>query len=228
MDLTFLLVKAKSERIRLSRALLPFTPAWMTSALPPPPTSKTSLSSPPLLPQLSLGKGNPLTSDQKKKGGKSGIRPSRIFPQPCDVLCVKVWLPWRMKGAFRQRGLGGEARRGVAISEEGEGRRPSCGAACRPSPRTPGSPPPFGADCIRSSPHQQPLPTRCSPASHSHPLARPQRVSNQITVILLLGDASPLRIHGSRWFSCSGYLSASRVPSPPLLRVRSLTEDACH
>lgn len=117
VDQTFLLVKAKSERIRLSRALLPFTLAEMTSTLPPPLTSKTSLSSPPLLPQLSLGTGNPLTSSKKKKKkqrGKSGIRPSRIFPQPCGVLCVKVWLPWRMKGALRQRGLGGEARRGVA------------------------------------------------------------------------------------------------------------------
>ena len=72
MDLTFLLVKAKSERIRLSRALLPFTLAETTSALPPPLTSKTSLSSQPLLPQLSLGAGNPLTSGKKKKknGGK--------------------------------------------------------------------------------------------------------------------------------------------------------------
>ena len=115
MDLTFLLVKAKSERIRLSRALLPFTLAETTSALPPPLTSKTSLSSQPLLPQLPLGAGNPLTSGKKKKKkkrGESGIRPSWIFPLPCSVLCVKVWLPWRMKGALRQRGLGGEARRG--------------------------------------------------------------------------------------------------------------------
>ena len=115
MDLTFLLVKAKSERIRLSRALLPFTLAETTSALPPPLTSKTSLSSQPLLPQLPLGAGNPLTSGKKKKKkkrGESGIRPSWIFPLPCGVLCVKVWLPWRMKGALRQRGLGGEARRG--------------------------------------------------------------------------------------------------------------------
>lgn len=79
MDLTFLLVKAKSDRIRLSRALLPFTLAGMTSALPPPLTSKTSLSSPPLLPQLSLGTGNPLTSGQKK-GGEKWYPPFPDFP----------------------------------------------------------------------------------------------------------------------------------------------------
>ena len=85
MDLTFLLVKAKSERIRLSRALLPFTLAETTSALPPPLTSKTSLSSQPLLPQLSLGAGNPLTSGKKKKKKKNGGKVVSALPgfSPC-------------------------------------------------------------------------------------------------------------------------------------------------
>ena len=198
MDLTFLLVKAKSERIRLSRALLPFTLAETTSALPPPLTSKTSLSSQPLLPQLPLGAGNPLTSGKKKKktGGK-WYPPFLDFPPAlrCPLCQGLAALADERCPPSARAGRRGSAWR---ISEEGEGRRPSGGAACRPSPRAPGSPPPFGADCIRSSPHQQPLPTRCSPASHLHPLARPQRVASQITVILLLGDASPLRIHGSR------------------------------
>ena len=203
MDLTFLLVKAKSERIRLSRALLPFTLAETTSALPPPLTSKTSLSSQPLLPQLSLGAGNPLTSGKKKK--KTGGKWYPPFPDFPPALRCPLCQGLAALADERCPPSARAGRRGSAwrISEEGEGRRPSGGAACRPSPRAPGSPPPFGPIASEAPPTSNPYPRGArQPRTYIRSLGR--RGSRVKSVILLLGDASPLRIHGSRWFSCSG------------------------
>lgn len=109
----------------------------MTSALPPPLTSKTSLSSPPPLPQLSPGTRNHLTSGNKGKVAKGdvkvsalpGFSPGRAMSFVSRSGCLsggkvasvsEVWAG-RLSVAWR-------------ISEEGEGRRPSGGAAWLPQP----------------------------------------------------------------------------------------------
>ncbi|XP_059791713.1 uncharacterized protein LOC132373125 [Balaenoptera ricei] len=109
----------------------------MTSALPPPLPSKISLSSPPPLPQLSPGTRNHLTSGHKGKAAKGDVKVSALpgFSPGREMSFVsRSGCLSGGKVASVSEGWAGRLSVAWRISEEGEGRRPSGGAAWLPQP----------------------------------------------------------------------------------------------